>query len=192
MGAANALSAEVGRWTLSFYSRAVVDFRFEHIFRAPSVATVLAAYFDPDHLATQDAVAGLTDRVVTESTDDGARLHTTWRVASSQPLPLFVRPLVTGGRLRYLEKMTWRRADDAIDLVVVPDILGGRVQITAEYKLSLAGEGRVLRQYAGSITAAVRLIQGKLERGIADKMTESMAAMTACTQGWLDRRAAGT
>lgn len=173
------------------YSRAVVDFRFEHTFRASSVATVLAAYFDPDHLATQDAVAGLTDRVVTESNDDGARLHTTWRVASSQPLPLFVRPMVAGGRLSYLEKMTWRRADDAIDLIIVPDVLGGRVRIAAEYKLSPAGEGRVLRRYAGAITVAVRLISGKIERGIADKMTESMPMMTACTQDWLDRRAAG-
>jgi len=167
----------------------VVEFSFEHVFRAPSVTTLLAAYFDPDHLATQDAVAGLTDRIVAESDDNAARRQTTWRVASSQPLPLFVRPMVAGGRLRYLEKMTWRRADDAIDLVIVPDILGGRVQIAAEYKLSPAGEGRVLRRYAGSITVAVRLVAGRIERGIADKMTESMPVMAACTQGWLDRRA---
>jgi hypothetical protein len=168
----------------------MTEFRFEHTFRAPSVATVLAAYFDPDHLATQDELAGLTERTVVESEDDGARLRTSWRVAAKQSLPLFVRPFVAGGRLRYVETMTWRRADDAIDLIIRPEVLGGRVQIAAEYKLAQAGEGQVLRRYAGTISVDVRLVSGKIERAIAEKMEQEMPTMAACTQGWLDRTAA--
>lgn len=165
----------------------MTEFCFEHVFRAPSVAAVLAAYFDPDHLATQDAVAELVDRTVVETEDDGARLRTSWRVAAKQALPLFMRPFATGGRLRYLETMTWRRADDAIDLIVRPEVLGGRVQIAAEYKLTQAGEGQVHRRYAGTISVDIRLVSGKIERAIAEKMEQSMPAMAACTQGWLDR-----
>lgn len=163
------------------------EFTFEHVFRAPSTQAVLAAYFDPEHLATQDGVAGLIDRTVTESVDDGARLRTSWRVAAAEQLPLFVRPFVNGGRLRYVETMTWRRADDAIDLLIQPDVLGGRVQIAAEYKLTKVGEGQILRRYHGQITVAVKLVSGRVERAIAEKMEQSIGAMQAVTQGWLDR-----
>jgi hypothetical protein len=169
----------------------VTEFSFEHVFRAPDAAAVLAAYFDPDHLATQDELAGLVDRTVIESTDDGARLRTSWRVAAREQLPLFVRPFVAGGRLRYVETMTWRRADDAIDLLVQPDVLGGRVQIAAEYKLTKIGEGQVLRRYRGTITVAVKLLSGRIERAIAERMEREMPTMAACTQGWLDRTRAG-
>jgi hypothetical protein len=165
----------------------MTEFSFEHVFRAPSAAAVLAAYFDPDHLATQDEVAGLIDRTVTESTDDGGRLRTSWRVAAKEHLPLFVRPFVAGGRLRYIETMTWRRADDAIDLLVQPDVLGGRVQIAAEYRLTKIGEGQVLRRYRGTISVAVKLVSGRIERAIFEKMEQGMPAMAGCTQGWLDR-----
>src|SRR5688572_8929289 len=42
------------------------EFSYEHVFRAPSPRTVIDAYFDPGCLATQDQVAELGDRVVTE------------------------------------------------------------------------------------------------------------------------------
>ena len=165
----------------------MTEFSFEHVFRAPSVAAVLSAYFDPEHLATQDEAAGLCERTVIESRDDGARLHTSWRVAAREQLPLFARPFVAGGRLRYVETMTWRRADDAIDLLIQPEVAGGRVQIAAEYKLTQVGAGQVHRRYRGTITVAVKLVSGRIERAIAEKMEQSMAAMAACTQGWLDR-----
>lgn len=166
------------------------EFRYEHVFRAASPAAVIAAYFDPDHLATQDEVAELADRTVIDSADTGTELRMVWRVTSKQALPVFVRPFIEGGRLRYVETMTWRRAADAIDLVIVPEVPGNRVRIAAEYLLSQAGPGQVLRRYTGTITAQVPLIAAKLERAIADKVAESMPAMTACTQGWLDRQAA--
>lgn len=169
----------------------MTEFSFEHVFRAPDAASVLAAYFDPDHLATQDEAAGLIERTVIESKEDGARLHTSWRVAAREQLPLFVRPLVAGGRLSYVETMTWRRADDAIDLLILPQVLGGRAQIAAEYKLTKIGEGQVQRRYRGTVSVAVKLVSGRIERAIVERMEQSMPAMAACTQGWLDRTRGG-
>ena len=168
------------------------EFRFEHTFRAPKTTTILAAYFDPDHLATQDKLAELTDRVVVDSSDDGATLATTWRVSHARPLPLFVRPLVSGGRLRFLEAMSWRRADDEVDFTVAPEILGGRVSITGVYQLRHVGEHQILRCYRGTVTVNVRLLSSKIERGIVDKFEQSMPLMAACTQRWLDNAAPRT
>ena len=162
-------------------------FSYEHVFRAPSTTTVLAAYFDPDHLATQDKLAELGDRTVVENEETDASRKCTWRVRALKPLPMFVRPFVQGGHLRYLEQMTWRKADDAIDLVVTPEILGGRVSITAVYQLTKIGEGQIQRRYSGQIAVNVRLLSGRIERGILEKFEESMPIMTGCTQRWLER-----
>lgn len=163
------------------------EFRYEHVFRAPSTTTILEAYFDPDHLATQDALAELGGRAVVTEEDTGATRSCTWRVASLRPLPVFVRPFVAGGRLSYLESMTWRRADDAIDLTVQPEILGGRVQIAATYELARVGDGQIRRRYHGTVTVNIRLLSSKIERGIVAEFEKAMPMMTACTQGWLDK-----
>jgi len=167
------------------------EFSYEHVFRAPSVETILNAYFDPDHLATQDKLAKLGDRTVVEEHDDGTIKKTTWRVTSLEPLPVFVRPFVKGGRLSYFEAMTWRKSADEVDLVVTPDILNGRVQINATYKLSKVGEGQVKRIYAGSVKVNITLLSGKIERGIVAEFDKSMAMMAKCTQDWLDQRRNG-
>jgi hypothetical protein len=162
-------------------------FSYETIFDASGKTAVLAAYFDEDHLATQDQVAALCDRKVVETHDDDAIRTCTWSVRSQRPLPVFVRPFVEGGRVTYLETMKWRKADDEIDLSIVPQILGGRVQIAAVYQLADVAPGKVRRRYAGSITVSVKLLSGKIERSIADEMAKAMPLMTECTQGWLRR-----
>jgi hypothetical protein len=142
------------------------EFSYEHVFRAPSTTTILAAYFDPDHLATQDKLADLVDRTVTEDHDDGSVRRTKW--------------------LSYFEAMTWRRKDDACDLTVTPDILNGRVQISALYQLEKIGENQIHRQYSGKVTVNITLLSGKIERGIVAEFEKSMAMMSDCTQRWLD------
>ena len=165
----------------------MTPFSYETVFDASGKTAVLAAYFNDDHLATQDQVAALCDRKVIESHEDDAVRSATWSVRSQRPLPLFVRPLVDGGRLSYLETMKWRKADDEIDMTIVPQILGGRVQIAAVYQLADVGPGKVRRRYAGSITVNVKLLSGKIERAIADEVAKGMPLMTECTQNWLRR-----
>jgi hypothetical protein len=161
-------------------------FSFEYVFRVSSVATLASAYFDPDHLATQDKLAQLGDRVIVENHETETLRKTSWRVTSLRALPMIARPFVSGGRLSFLEMMSWNRATNAIEMSVVPEILGGRVQIAGSYDLSQIAEGQVRRIYKGTITAALTLVGGKIERGILETFTENMPAMAGCTQGWLD------
>ncbi|HEY5952486.1 MAG TPA: DUF2505 domain-containing protein [Kofleriaceae bacterium] len=163
------------------------EFSYETVFDASSKTAVLAAYFNDDHLATQDKVAELCDRVVVEAHEDDAIRKCVWSVRSQRPLPIFVRPFVDGGRLTYLESMTWRKADDEIDMTIVPQIAGGRVQIAAVYQLADVAPGKVRRRYRGAITVNVKLLSGKIERAIAAEIDKGMPAMTECTQSWLKR-----
>jgi hypothetical protein len=163
------------------------EFSFETVFAAPSVRTILEAYYEPDHLAAQDVVGQLGDRTVVENIDNDAMRKCTWNVRSLRPLPMFVRPFIEGGHLRYLETMTWRKAADEIDLNIAPQILGGRVAINATYKLTLVGDGQVKRRYKGAISANIALLAGKIERGILSEIEKGMPSMTECTQAWLSR-----
>lgn len=162
-------------------------FSYEYLFDAPSKATLFAAYFDPEHLAEQDAIAQLADREVLESNEDELVKSMTWIVRSTRPLPLFVRPFVEGGRLAYRDTMSWRKADDEIDMLIVPQILGGRVQIKALYELADIAPGKVRRRYSGTIEVNVKVVAGKIERAIAAEVDKGMPEMTACTQRWLRR-----
>jgi Protein of unknown function (DUF2505) len=164
-----------------------IDFSFETIFRAPSAETVLRAYFDPDHLAAQDLVGNFVGRTVTHHHEDDTMLQCSWSVSAAKPLPMYVKPFVEGGRLSFVETMKWRKADGKIDMTITPQVLGGRVGIAAVYTLTQIREGQVLRRYEGTITAAVSLLSGKVERGILDAIKEGMPGMVMCTQKWLSR-----
>ncbi len=161
-------------------------FKFDNVYRAPSVAAVIKAYWDPDHLATQDKLANLCDRVVVEDTDkDGVR-KTVWKVGSTRPIPMIARPFISGGRLTYLESMI-RRGENLVESTVTPQILNGRVHLDSTYALELIGENQVRRTYSGTITASISLIGGRIEKGILEAFQKEMPVMTKCTQDWLDR-----
>lgn len=161
-------------------------FSFEHVFRAPSVIAIAQAYFEPDHNALQDQKAELGDRVVVESHETDELKKVTWRVTSLRQLPAIARPFVSGGRLKFLESMSWNRATNAVEMSVVPEILGGRVRIDGSYDLSQIADGQIRRIYKGTITAAITLVGGKIERGILETFTQNMPAMADCTQRYLD------
>ena len=166
-------------------------FKFEHIFRASSPSVILASYFDPGALAAQDLVGGLVDRTVVESVDDGVTWKCIWRVTSTQPIPFVARALVSGGRLQFLEQLTWCRNNHSADLVVTPQILGGRIEFTGRYDLELVAPSQVRRRYSGNVSANIALLSGKIERGIVAEFEKSMPAMSASTQSWLDKNDAG-
>ncbi|HEY5928345.1 MAG TPA: DUF2505 family protein [Kofleriaceae bacterium] len=163
------------------------EFSYETVFDASGKLAVLEAYFNEDHLATQDAVAGLCDRTIVESYEDDAIRKCTWSVRAQRQLPVFVRPFVDGGRLTYLEAMTWRKADDELDETIVPQIIGGRVKLTLLYQLADIGPRKVRRRYSGSIAVNLSLLSGKIERAILAEVEKGMPLMTTCTQDWLVR-----
>ncbi len=162
------------------------QFKFENIYRAPDVADILKAYWDPDHLATQDKLANLCDREVVEDTETEGMRKTVWKVASTRPIPMIAKPFVSGGRLTYLESMI-RRGDHLVESVVTPQILKGRVHLDSTYQLEKIGDNQVRRTYAGTIHANITLVGGRIERGILDAFEKEMPTMTKCTQDWLDR-----
>src|SRR5437762_2526682 len=106
----------------------MTPFRFEHAFRAPSVALVFEAYFDADLTVEQDRRAEVATRETLEQDDAPGEVRRVCKVAPRRQLPAIVRPFVPGD-LGYVERLTWRKAEDRIELRIAPSVLGGSVEI---------------------------------------------------------------
>jgi hypothetical protein len=164
------------------------QFRFEHVFRAPSIDAVFAAYFDPAHLDAQDKVLDIVQREVVELVDDGDTVSRTCKIYPRRQLPAIVRPFVDGP-LHYLEKATWRRRDGEIDIEIWPSLLRHKVRptVTALYRLSRLPDGSIQRSYQGVVSVDLKLLSSRIERGIVAEFERSMPVAATCTQAFLDR-----
>jgi hypothetical protein len=167
----------------------VIEFRFEHDFqRAPSPAVIFEAYFDPALSDEQDRAVEVARREVLELDDSGGVLRRVCKVVPRRQLPAIVRPFVPQG-LSYTETAVWRKAEDLIEMRIEPAVLGGRVEISATYRVSAAGPGVCRRVYAGHVSVQLALLGGRVERAIVDDLGRTLAKAAACTQAWLDARA---
>jgi hypothetical protein len=164
----------------------MTPFCFEHVFRAPSIEAVIAAYFDPDQLSSQDRAVDIVERQVLELVDDGETLRRVTRIVPRRKVPALVRPFITLP-LHYLETVTWRRKDDEIDITIRPSILKGRAVISAMYRLSRLSDGAIRRRYEGSVSVDIALLSSRIERGIVAEFERSMPVAAGATQAWLDR-----
>ncbi len=165
----------------------MTPFCFEHVFRAPSVAAVFAAYFDPDQQVEQDRCVDIAEREILELDDRGDELRRVCRVVPRRRLPALIKPFVAGS-LHYLETVSWRRSADEIAIEIRPSMLRGRVRISATYRLEAIGPDAVRRRYAGSVSVDVALLATRIEGGIVDELSHSLPRAATCTQLWLDRR----
>jgi hypothetical protein len=164
------------------------QFAFEHVFHAPSIDAVFAAYFDPAHLIAQDRVLEIVDRQVIEQVDDGAVLRRICKVTPRRQLPAIVRPFVDGS-LHYLEKATWHRADPRIEVEIWPSFLRrkARPTVTALYRLSQLPGGGIRRSYEGVVSVDLALLSSRIERGIVAEFERSVPIAATCTQAYLNQ-----
>lgn len=162
------------------------SFHFEHRFRAPSPAAVLAAYFDDAHRDEQDRATDIARREVREDVDGPTERRRVSRVFPRRQLPAVVRAVVRGD-LSFDETIVWVKNADRIDFDIRPLLLDGRARIAARYQLTATGAGEVLRTYAGTVAVDVRLLGGRIERVIVDDLERSLATAAALTQAYLDR-----
>ena len=165
----------------------MTPFDFEHVFRADAPDVVFAAYFDAACQAEQDRAVDIVGREVVELVDDGTTLRRVCRVVPRRKLPAFVKPLL-GGELHYIETVTWRRADQEIDIDIAIRPARLRGSIRALYKLERRGPTEIARRYCGSVSVDVALLSTRIERGIVAEFARSMPVAAECTQSWLDRQ----
>ncbi len=166
----------------------MTPFCFDHVFRAPSLETVFAAYFDPAHVIEQDREMEIIEREILELTDNGDELRRVCRVVPRRQLPALVKPFLASGPLHYIETVTWRRSLDEIEIEIRPSMLRGRVQIAGTYRLERTGPDTIRRRYSGGVSVDIALLATRIERGIVSEFEKSIPIAATCTQARLDRQ----
>jgi uncharacterized protein DUF2505 len=164
----------------------MTPFCFEHVFRAPSVDAVFAAYFDPSHTEEQDRATDIVERELIELEQTADHVRRVSRVVPRRQLPALVKPL-TSGPLHYIESVTWKRSEDVIEIDIRPSLLRGRVQILGTYRLACEASGTVRRTYAGNVSVDIAVLSSRIERGIVAEIAKTIPIAAACTQDWIDR-----
>jgi hypothetical protein len=164
----------------------VTPFSFEHVFDAPSIDAVFAAYFDPDHQQEQDRAVQIAEREVLELNETADELRRVCRVVPRRQLPALVRPFVAG-QLHYIETVIWRRKLHELTLEIRPSMLDGRARIEGTYRLESPTPGAVRRCYVGQVSVDVAFVANRIEKGILAEFSRSLPLAAACTQAWLDR-----
>jgi len=166
----------------------VTEFHFEHDFtRAGSPAILFEAYFDPAVSAEQDRRVEVAQREVLAHEEADGVLRRVCKVVPRRQLPAVVRPFVPDG-LSYTETVTWRKAEDLIEMQIEPVVLGGRVEISATYRVTAAGPGVCRRAYDGHVSVQIPLLGRRIERAIVEDLGRTLEKAAACTQEWLDAR----
>ena len=161
------------------------EFSLRHEFRASGPAAVFRAYFDETLAAEEDRRVDVVKREVLAVNDDGAVLHRRSRCVPRRQLPSFLR--WGDAELSYTEELTWRRAEDRIELDVRPSLFTTRIHGTTVYRLAALGPGRVERTLDGIIEVSLPVIGRRIERAIADDLQRSLEIAATCTQEWLDQ-----
>lgn len=158
----------------------MTPFCFEHVFRSGSVEELFTAYFDEALQAEQDRLLDVASREILERTE----LSRVCRVVPRRQLPAFVQPFLRGP-VHYVEAVTWLRDRGELAIEIRPNL--GRIEVSATYRLEVAGPQAIRRRYAGCVSVDIALVGGRIERGIVTDLAQSLPRAAGCTQAWLDR-----
>jgi hypothetical protein len=162
----------------------VTPFCLEREFRA-TPARFWAVFFDRAYLAMVWQHARLRESEILDWRDDGATIRRRIRMIPHRELPLVIRKL-TGATLEYIEESVFHRAENRVDIRVVPTLLTDRVLIAAEYKVTACAPDRLLRTFAGTISVNVPIVGKTIEKLVIDDVAKSYAEAAEVTDGWLD------
>jgi hypothetical protein len=115
------------------------------------------------------------------------RLVVVARYGSERQLPSFVRALLGGRELGYVETTTFDGARRRVEQKVEPTLLADRVRFSGVITIEAIAPGRVRRAYAGAITVDAPLVGRKIEQSTIKEMQRTHAEAAKVTQKWLAR-----
>jgi hypothetical protein len=109
------------------------------------------------------------------------------RYGSERQLPSFVRALLGGRELGYVETTTFDRARRRVEQRVEPTVFADRVRFGGTITIEAIAPGRVRRAYAGSIAVDAPLVGRKIEQSTVKEMERTHAEAAKVTRAWLAR-----
>lgn len=111
-------------------------------------------------------------------------IHRTQKLTPKRDVPSALRKLVKDA-ISYEERNVWRRADNAMDVVTIPNFFADKFIAKGVYKLEPVGSDKLRRIWKASCDCKVPLVGGKVEKHVVEEVKRSYQATTIFTRKWI-------
>jgi hypothetical protein len=141
-------------------------------------------FLDPAYNEALYARIEVREHTVLAWRDDGGTVYRSIRIMPKRDLPRVVQAL-TGAHLGYTENTLLHKAENRIDVTVIPTALTDRTSIQGTYSLVPLDKGRLRRTFEGTIHIDVPLVGRRIEKIVLDDMARSYDKAAEVTAEWL-------
>jgi hypothetical protein len=122
--------------------------------------------------------------------DRGDEIVVRAHYASERQLPAVVQSLLGGRNLGYQETIIFRKRNGAVEQVIEPTVLTGRIRFGGHITIETVAPGRLRRVYAGSIAIDLPLVGKRIEQSTVSEMQRTHEQAAQVTREWLAKAAA--
>lgn len=119
-----------------------------------------------------------------EGTGAAEVIHRVQRLTPRRDVPSALRKLVKDA-ISYEERNVWRRADNAMEVVTIPNFFADKFIAKGVYKLEPMGDDKLRRIWKASCDCKVPLVGGKVEKHVVEEVKRSYQATTIFTRKWI-------
>lgn len=149
-------------------------------------------FFDEEYNQALYAQLSVKERRVLERRDeqDGAVIHRVIRILPQTELPPAIRKLL-GSEIAYIERSTWKRAENKLDVSVTIDVPAARdrFDFRGTYTVASLAPTRVRREFRAQVKVSIPLLGGQVEKQVAEGIRKQYETATAFTRRWLAEHA---
>ena len=92
------------------------------------------------------------------------------------------------GAITYTEQNVYTARTSTMEVVTIPGFMADALTTRGIYKVTTVGPGKVRRTWDGDIVCKIPLVGGKVEKGIAEEVTQGYRDTTEFTRKWLAER----
>ena len=143
-------------------------------------------FFDDAYNAELYRRLQMKERTVLEQKETPEGRSWVVRVIPSRDLPGFMKKIV-GGDFGYIERTTFTRDKNRLDIKIEPTMMKERTRIGGVYTIDPYAPGKLRRTFKGTVTVDLPLVGKKIEGVIIDDMQKSYATAAGVTREWLAR-----
>ncbi|PRP93947.1 hypothetical protein ENSA5_41830 [Enhygromyxa salina] len=106
------------------------------------------------------------------------------RLTPKRDVPSALRKLVKDA-IRYEERNTWRRGDNLMHVVTIPNFFADKFTTKGTYRLVAKGDNKLDRIWKATCECRVALVGGKVEKHVVEEVKRSYQATTIFTRKWV-------
>jgi hypothetical protein len=145
-------------------------------------------FFDDAYNVALYARLDMKERTVLVRTEDDATIHFEQKILPRRDLPQIIKRLV-GGDLGYIERTTYYKGKNYMDVAIEPTLFKDRTDVRAKYTIALVAPKKVRRTFEGDIHVDIPIIGRRVEAAVLVDVKRSYDVAAEVTREWLNHAA---